>query len=360
MNCKLHEDFFLEKEKIFINHGELTASLFKYESGVNAVRIKNKFGYFIMLPFMGQMIWEVYFGGRFLGMKTMYTQPKKASNFLYTYGCFLMHCGALRMGCPGPEDDYPIHGELPLASYDNIEIITGEDEKGKYMSITGNYEYNRAFGDIYCARPIVVLREESTLIDISMKIENQSNYPMELMYMSHINFRPVENCKILQCIDWSPKNMEIRSVIPTHIKVSDEFIKFLEALKTNPQKTQVIRPEDVYNPEIAFFMKKPKMDEEGWTHFMNMHPNGSADYVRYKPEQLDHCTRWISRTKNQEGLGLALPATCDPEGYTAEKLKGNIKNIVGKSSITFSMTAGYLGNDAAVLMEKNIERILNK
>lgn len=92
---------------------------------------------------------------------------------------------------------------------------------------------------------------------------------------------------------------------------------------------------------------------------MQVHPDGSADYIRYKPEELDHNTRWISRTKDQEGLGLALPATCDPEGYTAEKKKGNIKAIPAKSSVSFSVVAGYLRKEEAENMEALISKIVS-
>jgi hypothetical protein len=56
---------------------------------------------------------------------------------------------------------------------------------------------------------------------------------------------------------------------------------------------------------------------------------------------------------------LALPATCDPEGYTAEKKKGNIKEIPAKSSVSFSVVAGYLNPEEAKEMEALIGKIVS-
>ena len=66
-------------------------------------------------------------------------------------------------------------------------------------------------------------------------------------------------------------------------------------------------------------------DDEGWAHSMQVHPDGSADFIRHRPEQLDKGVRWIYRSPDQDALGIILPATAEPEGYTAEKAKGNVK-----------------------------------
>jgi len=327
MKISLRKSYFTEKERTFIDFGDLKATLFMYESGIHGMKLANETGYMVVLPFKGQQVWNVFFRGRQLNMKTMYQEPKNTDHFINTYGCFVMHCGPVRMGCPGPEDDHPLHGVLPYVDYDEAAVVK------------------------YHARPLVKLYAGSSLIDISMTIENYSGYPMELMYMCHVNFRPVDYGRIVQSVDWAKENMELRTAIPEHVKVSQDFKDFLDRLEENPKLTEVIKPEDEYNPEIVFFIHSPKVDKQGWSHYMQVHPDGSADYLRYKPEELDHGTRWISRTKDQAGLGLALPATCDPEGYTAEKKKGNIKEIAAQSSVSFTVVAGYLEKEKAQDME---------
>lgn len=352
----LEKKCFSPKEKTLLKAKEMKALLFQYESGISAVKIINEVGYIIVLPFKGQMIWDAVFNNRRLTMKSPFKEPRNVSFFLDTYGCFAMHCGALRAGCPGPKDTHSLHGELPYADYEKAKVIVDEDEKGMYIGITGTYEYNRAFGDHYEAQPLVKVHENSSLIDISMHITNLSSHPMELMYMSHINFRPVENGKIVQTVDWS--NMELRTSIPQHIKISEELKKRFVKMKEDPKITSTINPKDVYDPEVVFFMHNPKIDEEGFTHYMQIHPNGSSDYVTYKPSELDHSTRWIVRTKDQEALGIALPATCDAEGYMAEKKKGNIKILPPKGEFRANITAGYLNKEETFHKGKKINEIM--
>ena len=93
----------------------------------------------------------------------------------------------------------------------------------------------------------------------------------------------------------------------------------MDQLKDDPSLTAILKPEDEYKPEVAIFMNSPGTDSDGLCHFIQLHPDGEADYVGFSPELMDHPTRWIMRTGEQEALGIALPSTCDPEVYTAEK-----------------------------------------
>ena len=354
MQITLEKRFFTEKENTFFESGDLTASLFLYKTGIHGVRLSNNELSIIVLPFMGQQIWDAACHGRRLTMKSLFPEPKKATFFLDTYGCFLMHCGALRMGNPGPQDNHPTHGELPCAAYDEAALVAGQDEKGNYIGITGLNEYNQAFTSKYHARPSIELHEHSTLMDVSMVIENLSNYPMELMYMCHVNFVPVDHGRIVQNVEWTSEGMKLWKNIPTNIDVPQKDIDFLDKIKKNPKLTEVIDPDDQYNLHTIFSLNSTKTDEKGWTHFMQMHPDGSADYLAYKPEEFDHNVRWMIRTKDHQALAFALPATCDAEGYTAEKQKGNIKHIPANEKISFSVVTGYLNNKESQNMENKI------
>ena len=357
MEILLKKEFFFLRKEWFVRGNNLEAMLIKYDSGICGVKLSNKYGYITVLPFNGQMIWDAVFNGRTLKMKTPFEQPKDVVSFLDTYGCYLMHCGALRMGCPGPEDNHPQHGELPYAHYDSASLIVGEDEKGNFIGVTGIYEYNRAFGDNYFAKPVVKLYENNSIIDVSIKIENLSNYPMELMYMCHINNRAVAKGKIVQTMPWTKEHMELRYSLPNTVHADDNFRVFLNRIQSNIQTTEQINEEDVYDPEIVFFMKEPKVDKEGWAHFLFVHPDGSADYTSYKPSELDHCARWIVRTKNKQALGLALPATADAEGYLAEKGKGNIKTISPKNFFETVFRVGYIESKNVASIEQRINEI---
>jgi hypothetical protein len=91
---------------------------------------------------------------------------------------------------------------------------------------------------------------------------------------------------------------------------------------------------------------------------MQVHPDGTADYIRHKPSQLDKGVRWICRTPDQDALGMVLPSTAEPEGYHAEKAKGNIKVIEAGASYSCEMEAGVLSVEEASAMAEQIAQIL--
>lgn len=350
----IRKNQFSDKEKLLLEYKGLKVSSFVYDSGIHALRFENNNGYVVMLPFKGQQIWDAVFDGRNLKMASMFDEPRDVENFIDSYGCFMMHCGALRMGCPGPEDDYPLHGELPYAEYNSAEVILGEDEKGPFVGLTGVFEYNQSFGDTYHARPEVVMRRDSSLLNIGLTIDNLSNFPMELMYMCHVNFVPTDNGKIVQSCSWDPSDTVVRTTIPGHITPTQKYLEFLNLLKEDPRVTEVLRPDDDYDPEICFSFNNLKTDVDGWSHFMQLHTDGTADYVGYKPEEFAFNTRWILKGKNIQVLGLTLPATANSDGYTIEKKNGHVREIPPKSSVSFSVISGALGREEAKAMENEI------
>ncbi len=99
----LDKSLFSQKEKVLADFGTMKAIAFLYESGVQAVRMR--------IP---EDISSFYLsraadlGCRFRWPKPqdekLFDKPILSSNLLDSYGAFLYHCGALRMGSPGPED----------------------------------------------------------------------------------------------------------------------------------------------------------------------------------------------------------------------------------------------------------------
>ena len=61
MKIQLREAMFSEKEHLFLEDGSLKAYLFRYDSGVCAVKLENEKGYIIVLPYQGQMVWDAVF-----------------------------------------------------------------------------------------------------------------------------------------------------------------------------------------------------------------------------------------------------------------------------------------------------------
>jgi hypothetical protein len=128
---------FSEKEITLVENSPLSASTFRFDSGVSGIRLRNELGSLVLLPFQGQQIWSAEFHGRNLTMKSMFSQPRPTRQYLDTYGGFLLHCGATAMGVPTKDDSHPLHGELPNAPFQHAYLAVGEDERGLYLGAGG-------------------------------------------------------------------------------------------------------------------------------------------------------------------------------------------------------------------------------
>lgn len=354
----LKKRYFSPQEETLLTSGELKAVVFQYPSGVLAVRLENARGSVTVLPFQGQQVWSAMFDGRELTMKSMFEQPKPTQVYLENYGGFLLHCGATAMGVPSKEDTHPLHGELPNAPYDEAYLTLGEDEHGQFLGLGGSYQHTVAFAHNYVSQPLLKLYAGQAVFEVEMRITNLKHTEMELMYMTHINFRPIDNAELVYAAHKTPETVQVRKSIPSHIQPPAGYADFLETLAQDPSRHHHLTPGLAYDPEVVFSIDY-LADADGWTHSMQVHPDGSADYVAHRPAELDKGVRWISRTADQDALGIVLPATAEPEGYLAEKAKGNLKVLAAGESFTAHMRVGLLTALEAVQAAGQIDAILN-
>jgi hypothetical protein len=353
----LTESMFGERERLLVKADVLEASAFRFESGVAALRLRNELGELVMLPFQGQQIWSASFRGRNITMRSMFDQPRPTRVYLETYGGFLLHCGFTAMGVPAAGDTHPLHGELPNAPYKNAYLIVGKDARGSYIGLGGIYQHTVAFSFNYQAEPLVKLYAGSSLFTIDLSVTNLKRTPMEYMYMAHANFRPVDNGRLVYSAYCTPATVRVRRSIPSHVRPGPEYAAFLEELSQHPERHNVLKPGLAFDPEVVFFIDY-LADADGWAHTMQVHPDGSADYIAHRPSELDKGVRWICRTPDQDALGMVLPSTAEPEGYTAEKAKGNVKVLGAGETYHCSMIAGVLTVEEAREMERKIESII--
>jgi hypothetical protein len=354
----LAPEFFTEKEEILIESAPFTASAFRYPSGVKALRLKNERGYLVMLPFQGQQIWSAEFDGRDLTMRSMFTAPRLTRVYLENYGAFLLHCGATAMGVPTGADTHPLHGELPNAPYEQAYLTLGEDERGSYIALGGRYQHTVAFSYNYLAEPEVRLYAGSALARVTLKVTNLKRTPMELMYLAHINFKPVIDSRLVYSAVCSPETVRVRTSIPSHVHPGPGFVEFLQELQRHPSKHHILSADLMFDPEVVFFIDY-LADDSGWAYSLQILPDGSADYVAHRPQQLDKGVRWICRTPDQEALGIILPATAESEGYHVEQAKGNLKVIPAGESWFCEMFVGALTPAETKEMELKIRSILD-
>ncbi|MGV8920528.1 MAG: aldose 1-epimerase family protein [Pseudomonas sp.] len=338
----LFPQLFSEVEKTLLESAEFKVSAWTYPSGVLAVALQNSRGRIVVLPYMGQMIWSAVFDGCDLTMRNMFSQPRPSSTVIGTYGCFMFHSGLLRNGCPSPEDDHPLHGEMPCAAMDRAWLEVGEDASGAFLRLGGEYEYVQGFGDHYQANPSVTLRAGSALFDIGMQVTNLAGKPMDLMYMAHMNYAYVANARFIEPLGM--QRARVRSSVPAHVRPTPAWSEYMAVLTQEPALLNTLNTPELYDPEIVCFFDGVQADAQGDAHFLLQHPDGAAFYTRYKPEQFEHAARWVLHNADQQVAAFVLPATCEPEGYRAELAKGNVRSLAAGAKAGFSVTTGYLSD----------------
>lgn len=349
----LCKEQFSEKKKTLLQYGSMNISTFKYKSRIEAIVLENDKGYVTMLPFMGQMIWDMEFLGHNMVMKSIYDEPEVCTeSYGESYGCFLMHCGLTAMGNPTERDTHPPHGELPIAQYKDAFVIAGEDEKGKYISLSGVYTHKRAYEINYEFSPECRLYENASTVDIVIKFKNNKDLPLEYFYLCHINYRPIDGAKLIYTA--KHKNITAHREVPDGYPGGEKTNEYIDRLEKDMSVMDTIdRASQSYAPEIVFTCKYDA-DENGEAHTMQILPDGYSCYVKHRPEELPFGIRWISRTEDEDALGMILPSTAEHKGYLYCKEKGYERYLKKGESVTYHITTGILSPDGCKKIIKNI------
>jgi hypothetical protein len=330
---ELQRDYFTDSSKIIFRNEEMTASLFRYSSGVEAIELKNTRGRIVVLPFMGQMIWDLEFDGTDMKMKNMFSQPKKAASIIDTYGCFAFHSGLIRNGCPEPEDDHDLHGEMPCAEMDRAWLKISDEG----INICGEAEYVKGFGHHYLARPTVKMFNRESFIEISMNVKNLSGSEMPLQYMCHTNYAYIENAAMKQNIPDSA--FKLRESIPGHVKPTEQWMDYNRKLLSGEEIITALNKPEMYDPEIVFFADKLDQFQEE-AEFEMVLPDGTAFFTRFSTAELNYATRWILHNRDQQVGAFVLPATCRPEGFLAAERSGTLLKLEAGEERSFTVITG--------------------
>ena len=282
MRIELYDQMFDEKERPLCQFDAFSITTFRYESGVAALRIINARGEIIVLPFQGQQIWRVNFDGRDLTMRSMFDEPVFTRNYLENYGAFMIHCGITGLGAPGSNDNHQLHGELPNAPFNSAWLEFDPDKRS--TKVGGTYQHIVAFSTNYLATVETAMKAESALLDVSVSVENLKQTPMDLMYLGHANFRPVDEGELHYSAFYNSKSVRVRQSIPSHVNPKPGYKEFLSRLADSPEIHHILQPGLAFDPEVVFEIDMIN-DADGFAHALQKHPNGTADYVRCRPDQ---------------------------------------------------------------------------
>lgn len=331
----LWRTLFSEQPRTLLENDDFTVTAFRYASGVEGLRVQNTRGHLVILPWLGQMIWDAEFDGRDLTMKNMFSQPLPAKEVVATYGCFAFHSGLLANGCPAPDDTHPLHGEMPCAPMDDAWL----ELDGDSLCIGGRYEYVMGFGHHYQAHPSVTLHKDSALFDIAMVVTNLASVPMPLQYMCHMNYAYVEGATFSQNIP--DEAIRPRESIPAHVKPTEQWLAFNQRVQQGEATLKTLSEPQFYDPEIVFFADQ--LDRYTETpEFRMIAPDGVTFVTRFASAELNYATRWILYNGDQRVAAFALPATCRPEGFLAAQSSGSLISLAPAQTRHFKVTTGIL------------------
>lgn len=330
----LYKDNFKTQSRVLIQNDEFTISSFRYDSGVEALKVQNSRGYLTFLPFEGLMIWEAVFDGFDLKMKNTFKQPYPGKQITDSYGPFQFHSGLLASGNPGPEDDHYAHGEFPLTPMDSAYVDVTADS----VTISSQVEYVKGFGDHYFANPSVTLSKGSALFDIRMYVKNLSEYQeMPLQYLTHMNYKFVEGAKITQNI--SDKAFELRTSIPDHIHPTKDWLAFTDQVAKSGKLINNLDDITHFDPEIVFFGDKLNDYVDNAKFEMKMDDQHTVE-VAFNTTEFPDVTRWLMYNPDLQVAAFALPATSRTEGRTAAKKNGTLIMLKPQESRHFKVTTG--------------------
>lgn len=350
MTLHLQKNFFAETKRPLIEHGACKIAAFRYPSGVEALEVVNEKCSFIFTPFKGQQIWHFCVGGREISMQTSIKEPVDTTVYLKNYGGFLYHCGVISFGAP--DATHPQHGEIPNAIYDSAYITCGEDEGGKYVILGGSLEHDTAFVRKYRFSPAIKLYENSSMMKVSVTLENLRAYPMEYMYLCHINFRPLDGAKLIYSAKCDADHIKLYRPEGTA-----DLAVYLDKLEKDFSiMNEVGGAGQVYDPEICFGIRY-EADETGRAHTLQYTDEGAC-YVSHPTDLLSNGVRWISRTQNEDAMGMVLPATAEHIGYENAKATGQLKVLGANEKLAFYMDVGYLEKTDADKIKAKIEKLI--
>lgn len=360
MRLNLKKSMFSEKEYQLLTHGDIKVFAFKYSSGVEALRLENRAGHFVILPFKGQQIWDLHMYGKDLTMRTTIKEPVADTLYLKNYGGFLYHCGINSFGVP--DDKHPQHGEIPNAEYNGAYITCGEDGGGRYVSVGGSLDYDVAFTKKYRFSPECVMHEDGGMLKINVTLENLRRTPMEYMYLCHMNFAPVDGAKLVYSAPRDGEHIKVHKIVPESMPADKaaQLRGYMEEIEKNPAVMDEVGAKgQIYDPEICFAIKY-KTDENGRAYTMQYKEGEGACCVIHPANVLPVGVRWISKTGDEEAMGMILPATSEHLGYEDSKKKGYLKYLAPLEKLQFCIETGYLPENEAKVTEKKINEILGK
>lgn len=358
---KVHFNKFFFRDRPFelLREGKLSAVTFRYETDVAGLKISNGHLNMVILPYMGQQIWFLEYEGKALTQKSIFDMPQNTTRFGDNYGGFLLHCGLTNINCAEEGENYPLHGELPFADYQSTYTGIGEDSKGKYLAVGGTYVYRNSQEYFWAYSPELRLYEGTSVAEMHIDIHNRRHSKLDYMFMCHMNWRAVERAHIVYSVKKDREHIKPDPIIPEgNSAYAMKMRNFAAKLMEDPTIMDVLDSENqCCDPELCINMTY-EADEMGWGHALQVMPEGDACYVGFRTKELPYALRWLCRTADEDGIGIALPTTGTNRSTRYQKEHGLYNTLDAGAHETIRFDFGYLNKEETLKMSEHIAGIL--
>jgi hypothetical protein len=206
---------------------------------------------------------------------------------------------------------------------DTARLIFGGEGAGAYLKIAGERLERVAFSAHYTFAPVIRLGAASARLDVGVSVTNHRSSPMDLMYLAHVNFRPIDGARLVDAVADDATHFRVRRHLPIYRDGERAYRELMDAMAAEPAMHRMVLPGRRVAPELVAGMDCVA-SPDGWADALQILPDGSADWIAHRPEQLPRAVRWMTRNGDEDALGLVLPATAEADGRTAELRKGNV------------------------------------
>ena len=351
--------FFGDRPIELIRDGDFSATAFRYETGVCGLRIQNQHCNMVVLPYMGQQIWFAEFHGKNLTQRSIFDQPLSTTKFGDNYGGLLLHCGLTNINCAEEGENYPLHGELPFADYQETYTGIGRDQKGKYLVVGGTFVYRNSQEYHYAYSPEIRLYDDASVVEMHIDIHNKRKSNLDYMFLCHINWLAIDCSRIVYSAKKDKEHIqadpiEMNGDSPLEVSYREYGKKLLE----DPTLADVLDSKaQCFDPELCINIQY-ESDENHWAHAMQVMPDGDACYVGFRTTELPYALRWLCRTGDEDGIGIALPTTGTNRSTAYQKTHGLYNTLAPDAHESIRFNFGYLDKKETKEMERHIESIL--
>ena len=359
IRIELQHEMFRFDRRVLLAAPDMTVTTLRLPNDIEVLALQTARLVVEILPFRGQQVWQAWVDGQPIGMRGMQDTPRAGDTILEAFGAFVYHCGLLGIAAPGPEDDHPLHGELPLARMDRAWLEVTDTPGGTQLLVGGQFDYSKAFRAHYRWSPSVALVAGQTAFEITARIENLMRSPLPFMYLAHPNFLPADDCQLAYSAPYGPDHVRVRMSVPGHLGDKPGYREQLAVFRDDPSLHHRLSKQDMFDPEVVFEIDYIA-DTDGFAHTLQVHPDGKADWVAHRPSDCPVAIRWISRTPEQDCIALAEPATSGLHGYTEERRRGHVPELAAGASWETKLRLGRLDPADARQIQTRIDALTGR